>query len=126
MKLPYVTNGLPRIFIILLFALLFISILLDIAQMAATRPVPDKPPSQITPTALSNPALVQNYQQMITPGSLASRLYFLASDSLEGRETTARGQKLAAQYLASQYRLMGLQPEGTVKATDPLSPSAYF
>ena len=37
-----------------------------------------------------------------------------------------RGQKLAAQYLASQYRLLGLAPKGTARKLEPLSPSAYF
>ncbi|HYP52050.1 MAG TPA: M28 family peptidase, partial [Pyrinomonadaceae bacterium] len=62
----------------------------------------------------------------ITPGALASRVYFLASDALEGRETTTRGQKLAAQYLASEYRLLGLAPKGSGAAAGALSPSAYF
>lgn len=126
MKLPNVSKGIPRIFSLAVFALLFISILLSIAQRAATEPEQRKSSGQATPAAFSKPLLVQRYQQMITPEALSSRLYFLASDSLEGRETTARGQKLAAQYLASQYRLMGLAPKGTVKAADSLSPAAYF
>jgi Peptidase family M28 len=76
--------------------------------------------------SLVDPLLVQHYQEMITPEDLAARLYFLASDSFEGRETASRGQKLAAEYLASQYRLMGLTPKGTNSASDPLSPSAYY
>lgn len=79
-----------------------------------------------TPSALQDPALVRRYQQMITPDALASRLYFLASDLFEGRETGTRGQKLAADYLASQYRRMGLLPKGNVKTDDPRSPAAYF
>jgi hypothetical protein len=82
--------------------------------------------SRETPTTLGQPTLVRQYQQMIEPASLASRLYFLASDLFEGRETTSRGQKLAALYLASQYRLLGLAPKGTVKTVDPLSPAAYL
>lgn len=82
--------------------------------------------ASLTPTTLGKPDLVKQYQQSITPAKLASRLYFLASDFFEGRETSARGQKLAAQYLASQYRLMGLEPKGTQKNADPLSPAAYF
>jgi hypothetical protein len=100
--------------------------LLNIVQSAATLSVADQPASNVTPTAFSKPALVRRYQETITPGALASRLYFLASDYFEGREATTRGQKLAAQYLASQYRLMGLAPKGSVKTTDPLSPAAYF
>jgi hypothetical protein len=79
-----------------------------------------------TPSAFQNTALVQRYQQMITPGALASSLYFLASDMFEGRETGTRGQKLAADYLASQYRRMGLAPKGSAGAVDALGPSAYF
>ncbi|HEY0386301.1 MAG TPA: M28 family peptidase, partial [Pyrinomonadaceae bacterium] len=80
----------------------------------------------LTPTTFSKPTLVQHYQQLIKPEALASRLYFLASDMFEGRETTTPGQKLAAQYLASQYRLLGLAPKGSVKPTDALSPASYF
>ncbi|HEY2971819.1 MAG TPA: M28 family peptidase [Pyrinomonadaceae bacterium] len=75
---------------------------------------------------LTDRALVQRYRRMITPESLAARLYFLASDLFEGRETATRGQKLAAQYLASQYQQLGLTPKSTAKVEDPLSPSAYL
>ncbi len=126
MKLQNVSKGTPRIIMMGAFALLLFSILLNIAQSAAVHPAARKSLPDVTPTALNQPALVGRYQQTITPEALASRLYFLASDSFEGRETTTRGQKLAAQYLASQYRLLGLTPKGSVKGVDPLSPSAYF
>jgi len=83
-------------------------------------------PTDVTPTAFKDPSLVERYQQTITPETLASRLYFLASDYFEGRETAARGQRLAADYLASQYRQMGIAPKGTAKTDDPLSLNAYF
>jgi hypothetical protein len=127
MKLQNVSKGMPRVIMLGAFALLLSSILLNIAQSAATHPsVINKSAPDVTPTTINKPALVGRYQQTITPEALAARLYFLASDSLEGRETTTRGQKLAAQYLASQYRLMGLAPKGTVRNVDPLSPAAYF
>ncbi len=78
------------------------------------------------PTVFENPSLVQRYQATITPEDLASQLYLFASDYFEGRETTTRGQKLAALYLASQYRKLGLMPKGTVKPSDPYAPEAYF
>jgi Tol biopolymer transport system component len=65
---------------------------------------------------------LHRYQQSITPASLAARLHFFASDFFEGRETAARGQKLAASYLASNYAQLGLAPNGTEKSNDPLSP----
>lgn len=77
-------------------------------------------------TASQNPEVVRRYQQLITPETLAARLYYLASDMFEGRETATRGQKLAADYLASEYRSLGLAPKGTIKANDPLSLKSYF
>ena len=38
---------------------------------------------------------------------------YLASDRLEGRETGSKGYDLAADYVASQFRAIGLQPGGT-------------
>lgn len=77
-------------------------------------------------TALVDADLIKSYQALITPESLAARLYFFASDFFEGRETTTRGQKLAAEYLASEYRQLGLTPRGTEKPADPLAPSAFY
>ncbi|HSD45440.1 MAG TPA: M28 family peptidase [Pyrinomonadaceae bacterium] len=75
-------------------------------------------------TGVSDPAVLRGYQRSITADGLASRLHFLASDFFEGRETTTRGQKLAAYYLASEYRQLGLTPRGTEKTADPLE--SYF
>lgn len=52
------------------------------------------------------------YQEEITVPYLRSHLSVLAADSMEGRETGTRGQKMAAEYLAKQYRQMGLKPVG--------------
>ena len=49
---------------------------------------------------------------VITPPMLRPHLRFLSSDELEGRETTKRGQKVAAQYLASEFERIGLAPAG--------------
>lgn len=87
---------------------------------------PKQQASSGTPTTLAKPALVERYQQMITPEAMGSRLNFLASDLFEGRETTTRGQKLSAEYLASQYRQMGLAPKGTLKQAGSYSPGPYF
>jgi hypothetical protein len=48
----------------------------------------------------------------ITAGSLSARLHFIASPELEGRETTFRGQKIAARYIASEFQRIGLKPIG--------------
>ncbi|WP_397546053.1 M28 family peptidase [Rhodothermus marinus] len=90
-----------------------------LSRAQSQRPAP-------TPTVFDNPALVQRYQATITPEDLAAHLFLVASDYFEGRETTTRGQKLAAYYLASQYRKLGLEPAGTLKPDHPYAPEAYF
>lgn len=52
------------------------------------------------------------YQDAITTDFLEKHLAVIAADSMEGRETGTRGEKLAADYLAEQYREMGLVPVG--------------
>lgn len=54
----------------------------------------------------------------IAPAAVEAHLRFLASDLLEGREAGTRGFDLAAEYVAAQFRELGLEPAG-----DPLS---YF
>ena len=50
--------------------------------------------------------------ERISASSLRGHLSFLASDLLEGRGTPSRGQDLAAEYIAAQYRRAGLEPLG--------------
>ena len=88
------------------------------AQTTKKRPV--------TPSTFEDPALVKKYQQEISAESMAARLYYLASDDFEGRGTGSRGQRMAAQYLASQYQQMGLAPTVGDKPSSVLSPSAYL
>ena len=82
--------------------------------------------SKVTPTTFENPAIVKKYQQTILPEFLASHLYYLASDFFEGRGTGTRGQRMAAQYLASQYRQIGLAPKGKAQITYSLSLTNYL
>ena len=48
----------------------------------------------------------------ISAGSLRGHVSFLASDLLEGRDTPSRGLDIAAEYIASQFRRIGLEPAG--------------
>ena len=43
---------------------------------------------------------------------MKSRVEYLASDSLEGRETGTAGEALAAQYLVKEFEALGLQAKG--------------
>lgn len=68
----------------------------------------------------------------ITANSLRADVSFLASDLLEGRDTPSRGLDIAGEYIASQFRRMGLEPAGedgyfqsvVVRPEDPDSPKS--
>ncbi len=47
---------------------------------------------------------------VISADLLRAHVSFLASDALEGRDTPSRGLDAAAEYLASQFRRLGLKP----------------
>jgi len=46
----------------------------------------------------------------ISAQSLKGHVSFLASDSLEGRDTPSKGLDIAAEYIASRFRATGLEP----------------
>jgi len=48
----------------------------------------------------------------VTANSLRGTVSFLASDLLEGRDTPSRGLDIAGEYIASQFRRLGLEPAG--------------
>jgi Zn-dependent M28 family amino/carboxypeptidase len=60
---------------------------------------------------------VQSALTRITANSLRGHLSYLSSDLLEGRGTPSRGQDLAAEYIAAQFRRAGLETPG---------PDGYF
>ncbi len=68
----------------------------------------------------------------ITANSLRGDVSFLASDLLEGRDTPSRGLDIAGEFIASQFRRIGLEPAGddgyfqnvTLRPEDPDSPKS--
>ncbi|MFA9273655.1 MAG: M28 family peptidase [Candidatus Aquirickettsiella gammari] len=71
------------------------------AQTTAANPVKQSP-------AISAPT--QAMLERISADSMRGHLSFLASDLLEGRATPSRGLDLAAEYIAAQFRVIGLEP----------------
>ena len=47
-------------------------------------------------------------EAVITPEAMRAHIEFLADDALEGRETGTRGHEIAANYVASRFRALGL------------------
>ena len=50
------------------------------------------------------------YAETIVVEDLQRHLYILASDSLEGRETGQKGQKMAADYIMNHFKNIGIPP----------------
>ncbi len=48
----------------------------------------------------------------IAPNSIMAHIKFLSSDLLEGRGTPSRGLDIAAEYIASQFQIAGIDPAG--------------
>src|SRR6188474_2001995 len=57
------------------------------------------------PTSVASPKLAA-----ITDSRLRAHVRFLADDLLEGRAPSTRGGNLAANYIAAQFKLLGLAP----------------
>ncbi|MDX2283979.1 MAG: M28 family peptidase [Bacteroidia bacterium] len=63
------------------------------------------------PASWAQPApdpVVERFASTITARDLRAHMYFLADDLLEGRETGERGMHLAAHYIRTQFRRLGL------------------
>jgi hypothetical protein len=64
---------------------------------------------------VSLPDIAPEAQQALktfSKAALRAHMDFLADDLLEGRGTGARGQEIAAHYLAAQFEALGLEPAG--------------
>ena len=66
--------------------------------------------------------------------NLKSHVYFLADDKLEGRQTGTKGEELAMEYIANEYKEIGLEPKGTdgfiqqfeINEGKQVTPNSYF
>lgn len=88
--------------------LLFIGLLLFAAGCAGTQTSTETTHAR----PITDTDSLLNYQDEVTSDFLQTHLSAFAADSMEGRGTGTSGEKMAAEYLADQYRQMGLQPTG--------------
>jgi hypothetical protein len=84
-------------------ALAFCSLSAPAQQRATKKAAPRAEPIGITPEM----RIVTNH---ISANSLRGHVSFLASDLLEGRDSPSRGLDIAAEYIVSEFRRMGLEP----------------
>ncbi|HEU4829396.1 MAG TPA: M20/M25/M40 family metallo-hydrolase [Gemmatimonadales bacterium] len=60
----------------------------------------------------SGPATVTRAAATITEADVARRINIIAHDSMMGRDTPSRGLELTAQYIADEFKRLGLKPGG--------------
>ena len=60
----------------------------------------------------ATPPAVTRAAKTITETDVSRRIYIIADDSMQGRDTPSRGLDLTAQYVADQFRSFGLKPGG--------------
>ena len=58
------------------------------------------------------PAAAQRAAQTISPGDIRRRIGLIADDSMRGRDTPSPELDKTAQYIAGEYRRLGLKPAG--------------
>jgi len=83
----------------------------NLVQVEKTQPVPDK--------------LKAGFESITAKDSIAL-LTYIASDLMEGRETTTRGYRLAAEYAASLLSLWKLKPGGDQPGMDRMMMGMRF
>ena len=90
------------------------SLLVTAAVVAQTadKPLPTSQGMSTVPRVTSLPAVAGQAMADLDPAKIRAHVKFLSSDLLEGRGTGQRGGDLAAEYIATQFALYGLQPAG--------------
>ena len=68
--------------------------------------------SGCTSTSRTAPTSAAATVAAITPADLERRLFIIAHDSMMGRETGSEGNFKTAEYVAAEFRRLGLQPAG--------------
>ncbi len=89
---------------------MFVAALFPIAAISAQVMTP-KPRAETRFGSHLPPAAIAAMQS-IRPDNIEQQVRFLSHDLLEGRGTGQRGGDLAAEYIATQFALYGLQPAG--------------
>ena len=69
-------------------------------------------PRARSPRAASRAAPARRTTTAITPADLRTRLFLLAHDSMGGREPGSIGDYKATDYIAAEFRRLGLEPAG--------------
>src|SRR5664279_5613765 len=91
--------------IALILSLITVPLLAQAPQSSTKATIP-------VPHVAALPPAAEQAMASVDPEKIRAQVKFLASDLLEGRGTGARGGDIAAEYIATQFALYGLQPAG--------------
>src|ERR1039457_6951611 len=80
--------------------------------LTATAAHSQTPAANPVPEIAGLPAAARTAANSIDPEKIRAHVRFLSLDLLEGRGPGMRGDKLAAEYIATQFALAGLEPAG--------------
>ncbi len=89
-----------------------LSAILAVILLASTAALAQQPAAGSVPVIAGLPPAARAAAASIDPEKIREHVRFLSLDLLEGRGPGTRGGELAAQYIATQFALAGLQPAG--------------
>ena len=93
-------------------AVTFSALALALAPLASQQIGKGAAPQSVTPEIQGLPAEARAAADSIDSEKIRAHVRFLSLDLLEGRGPGTRGGELAAQYIATQFALDGLEPAG--------------
>jgi len=85
---------------------------LSAALLLAPQAYPQQAAGNALPEVAGLPAAARAEAESISAANIRAHVRFLSLDLLEGRGPGTRGDSLAAEYIATQFALAGLQPAG--------------
>jgi Zn-dependent M28 family amino/carboxypeptidase len=87
-------------------------VLLYVCLFAAIRSGAQQPQASLVPAVPGLPPAARAAAVSIDPEKIRAHVRFLSLDLLEGRGPGMRGAELAAEYIATQFALAGVEPAG--------------
>jgi Zn-dependent M28 family amino/carboxypeptidase len=87
-------------------------LLLSVCLLATIRGGAQQPQTSLVPAVPGLPTAARAAAASIDPEKIRAHVRFLSLDLLEGRGPGTRGAELAAEYIATQFALAGVEPAG--------------
>jgi len=103
-----------RLFPVLMLVLVLLAFSFSLAQMPQQQMKPEEVKRALNLVSKTEP-VPEKYKvgfESITPKDVLAMLNYVASDWMEGRDTGSRGYAIAADYVASLFKMWGIKPGG--------------